>query len=105
MNRAKARNRLSVGIDGKCVADVTVWLAKLGVVECVKELHPELQLDCLRDRGVFQQRDIPVVKPGPAKNLRLAFPNWPRGSRLNSEGSKNGFVPERTSLICSGPGV
>src|SRR5580700_3461465 len=40
---------------------------KLRMIENVKELRPELQAHAFRNRGVLQQRHVPVVEPRPVE--------------------------------------
>jgi hypothetical protein len=43
---------------------VSIWLTELCMVERVEELCAELEVHPLSNRGVFEQRNVPVVQSG-----------------------------------------
>ena len=46
---------------------------KLGVIADVIELRPELEIEALRQKGIFQERHIPVVDAGAVEESAIGI--------------------------------
>ena len=58
---------LPILIKGQGIIHIPVWLAKLSVIESVKQFHSEFGVHSFGYRRIFQKRDVPIIETRPGE--------------------------------------